>query len=357
MTDSIKITVGLLVALAVTSCSGSFGEQYPRYSSFPKEEKIIAQAVPIDTILFRFPYRVTVKDGVAIILDLHNSDNYLHAFSYPEWKHITSFGRRGKASNEMLSADNFQFNSLDSIWSLDANKMEIARWSISVENGKAERVEEVNLNKSLVRSLDFHATNDGFIVPDYLGTHRYWQLDSKGSPRQSYGTIPTEEDFKESSLPSLAQAWHSYIDYNPTNSILAMATQLGEVIEIYNLKENKHSVLYGLEGEPEFRITSDGHYIPTGIKGFCDLKVTDKYIYAVFSGQKFDDIKAAYQRGEKPKSGGKQIYVFDLQGRPVKKYILDRPIHGFDINEQTNTIVATDVNSDNPIIEFKISER
>ena len=353
-TNSIRIIVGLLLVLGIASCSGSFGEQHPRYSTFPKEEKIIAQVITIDTILFRYPYRVTVREGVAVVLDLHNLDHYLHAFTYPEWKHITSFGKRGEGPEEMLSAETFQFNSLDSIWSLDANKMEITRWSISVENGTAERVEEVNLDKALIRSLDFHATDSGFIVPDYMGTKRYWQIDKKGVASQSYGTIPTEKETKESTRPALAQAWRSFIDYNPTNGILAMVTQLGEVVEVHNLKENKHTILYGPEGEPKFKKASNGNGIPSGIMGFSDVKVTDNYIYAVFQGRKFKDIKAAYQRGEKPESGGRYIYVFDLQGTPVKKYILDRPIYGIDINEQTNTITATEVDSDNPIIEFKI---
>lgn len=56
-------------------------------------------------------------------MDLHNADNYFHAFTYPNWKHIVSFGKRGEGPEEMLSAETFQFNSLDSIYALDANKM------------------------------------------------------------------------------------------------------------------------------------------------------------------------------------------------------------------------------------------
>ena len=42
-------------------------------------------------------------------------------------------------------------------------------------------------------------------------------------------------DSEKTVRPALAQAWRSFIDYNPDNGILAMATQLGEAIEIYNL--------------------------------------------------------------------------------------------------------------------------
>ena len=87
-------------------------------------------------------------------MDLHNMDHYLHAFTYPGWKHIASFGRRGEAPQEMLSAINIQFNSLDSLWALDANKMEITRWKISPSTRSAERVEEIKLDKNIKHNIE-----------------------------------------------------------------------------------------------------------------------------------------------------------------------------------------------------------
>lgn len=336
------------------ACTSSPDSHFPRYSDFTKTKALSAQVINLDTILFRYPFRVTVRDSIAVVMDLHNIDHYLHAFTYPEWKHIASFGRRGEAPEEMLSAANIQFNSLDSLWALDPNKMEITRWKISPSTGSAERVEEIKLDKKLVRSLDFRTMESGFLIPDYMGEHRFWEVNKNGKATKSNGTIPSETVNKETSRPALAQAWRSFMDYNPDNGVLAMATQLGEAIEIYNLNDNTHKVLYGPSGEPQFQTGKDGSGIPNGIMGFSDIKVTNKHIYAVFQGIKFKDKLATLQRGERPEDGGRFIYVFDLQGNPVCKYTLDHAIYGIDINEETNTIVATEVKSDDPIIEFKI---
>lgn len=336
------------------ACTSSPDSHFPRYSDFPKTKALSAQVINLDTILFRYPLRVTVRDSIAVVMDLHNADHYLHAFTYPEWKHIASFGKRGQAPGEILLVANIQFNSSDSLWALDANKMEISRWSISPSTHSAERVEEIKLDKKLVRSLDFRTMKSGFFIPDYLGEHRFWEVDNNGKPTQSIGEIPRETINEETSRPALAQAWRSFIDYNPNNGILALATQLGEVLEIYNLRDNTHKVLYGPAGEPEFQTDKDGSGIPTGIMGFSDVKVTDQYIYAVFQGIRFKDKLAAYQRGEEPEDGGRFIYVFDLEGNPVQKYTLDHAIYGIDINEETRTIVATEVKSDDPIITFQI---
>ena len=83
----------LLIGIsAIISCTDSPGTYYPRYSTFPNEKAISARVIELDTALFRYPFRVVVKDSIAIVMDLHNADNYFHAFTYPNWKHIVSFG-------------------------------------------------------------------------------------------------------------------------------------------------------------------------------------------------------------------------------------------------------------------------
>ena len=46
------------------------------------------------------------------------------------------------------------------------------------------------------------------------------------------------------------------------------------------------------------------------------------------------------------------FYVFNLKGEPLCKYVLDHCIYGISVNEQKGTILATDVNKDEPIIEY-----
>ena len=167
--------------------------------------------------------------------------------------------------------------------------MQISRWAISAKDHSATRQEVIRLDKNLIRSLDFCATDSCFLIPDYLGEHRYWQVDYSGKPIRSIGKIPTEKDLASEIRPALAQAWRSFIDYNPHNGILAMVTQLGESIEIYNTKENTHTVLYGPNGEPRFK-SIKGEGFPTGIMGFSDIVITDKYIYSVFQGIRFKDL-------------------------------------------------------------------
>ena len=136
------------------------------------------------------------------------------------------------------------------------------------------RVGTVSLDRQLLRALDFVSINDSTcLVPDYSGDSRFCVVNRDGRLLRRFGSIPTaNEDALLHSRPALAQAWRSFIDYNPRNGVLAAATQLGEVLELWNLRDSTHTVLLGPGGEPQFQVRQ-GYGIPTGIMGFIDVQV------------------------------------------------------------------------------------
>ena len=325
------------------------------YTDFPQEQELKARTIRLDTALFRYPSRLHVRDGKAVVLDLHGTDYFFHAFSYPDFRYLSSFGRRGDAPQDMLSAENFRWNG-QFLWTLDSNKSELTRFGFASSSDSLLSLEVVSLDEELLRALDFVQYDDStFIIPDYSGDSRFCLVSRQGKLLRKVGNIPTtNEDALESARPALAQAWRSFIDYNPHNGILVAATQLGEVLEIYNLKDSTHIACIGPNGEPEFQI-SQGYGIPTGIMGFSDVQVTDTAIYVVFQGRAFKDIAQKARQGINLPDGGKYIYVFSLEAKPLRKYVLDHYVHGISVDEQKSIIIATDVNKDEPILEYSIN--
>ena len=236
-------------------------------------------------------------------------DHFIHLFHYPNFSYIISLGKRGDSPEEMLSVENIRWNG-NSLWALDANSSKLTRFGLSLSNDSLLREEAVSLDKEILRGLDFVIYNDStFIIPDYSGESRFCWVDRTGKLLHKMGIIPTtNEEALKHARPALAQAWRSFIDYNPRNGILATVTQLGEVLEIYNLKDSTHIVRVGLHGEPEFQI-AEGYGVPTGIMGFSDVQVTDTVIYAVFQGDTFEEISRKMQKGDMT-DGGRYIVNF-----------------------------------------------
>ena len=318
---------------------------------FPQTRELKGTVISLDTALFRYPFRIRVRGDKAVVMDLHGTDYFCHTFSYPDFHYISSFGKRGESPVEQISVENIRWQG-ESWWALDANKSELTRFSYDLSGDSLFRQESVNLDKNILRALDFVMLDDStFIIPDYSGDSRFCWVNRKGRVLYRMGTIPSSnEDAMKHARPALAQAWRSFIDYNPHNGVLAAVTQLGEVFEVYNLKDSTHVVCIGPHGEPEFKL-SEGYGIPTGIMGFSDVQVTDSAIYAVFHGRSFKEI-AQNARKDIHVDGGQYIYVFNLKGEPLCKYVLDHFVYGISVNEQKGTILATDVNKDEPIIEY-----
>lgn len=348
-----KTTIYSLVLLVGVICfceSCQFSRNtYPRYSAPPLVTQLPhTGSVQCNAALLRYPYRVEIKDSLVVILDLHPENFYLHAFNYPEWQYISSFGKRGEGPEDVLSAERVRICSPDSVWVLDSNRRQITRWSLS--NGKAERLEEIPLDDRLIRSLDFCKTDEGFLVTDYTGNYRYHVLDQRGKIIQSVGHVPSEKNVDDSDKPALSQAWRSFMDYNPKNGVLAIVTQLGEVVELFNLKTGEHKVYYGPGGEPVFS-TLSSEAIPKGIKGFNDVVVSDSCIYTIFDGTPFKDRINSLRAGKKLPAGGNNIYVLGLDGCPLEKMLTECSAFGIEFIRGNIYTVGND--KDFPLYSYK----
>ena len=132
---------------------------------------------------------------------------------------------------------------------------------------------------------------------------------------------------------AFGQGWSSFIDYSPKSGTLVAVTQLGEVMEIWNTKNNSHQVIRGKLGEPKFKMTQD-YAIPSGIKGYNDVQVTERAIYAIFAGLSYKEMIGKTQKGINVPEGGMTVRVFSLEGEPLKEYKLDHSVSGIWVDEQ-----------------------
>lgn len=337
-----KLFWAFVLILVLQSCVGN-NRHSPEFDAISK--RISGKVLSSSAVYMRYPFRVKQIDSTLVVMDLHGSDYYYHEFSFPELKLKRSFAKPGVGPNEYLDAENIRMDTHGQFYLLEANKSTITVF----DRNKPYTTQRIKLSDKLIRTLDFDIVNDSsFVVPDYTGKHRFNLINRKGEITRSCFTIPGKRN--NSSNVVLAQAWRSFIDYNPSNGILAMVTQLGQVLELYNLKTNSIiNIVYGKGGEPEF-INKGGYASPCGIMGYSDVYVGKDKIYAIFWGKTFKDI----EKDPNSKDGGNLLQVFDLTGKPLCQYILDKYITGFTVNEKQNKVIALDINGNNPLVEYQL---
>ena len=92
-----------LSALSFSSCTQKKVATSVAYMDFPQTIELKARVQPLDTALFRYPFRVRVQGDKAVVMDLHGTDYFCHVFHYPGFRYFASFGKRGEAPEEICA--------------------------------------------------------------------------------------------------------------------------------------------------------------------------------------------------------------------------------------------------------------
>lgn len=133
------------------------------------------------------------------------------------------------------------------------------------------------------------------------------------------------------------------LSLKPTSDKAATAHMWSDKIEILDLKTKQGVTIKGPENfNPEFvSFKSDTNQDLIGRNeksrnAFSCLTTTDKYIYALFSGNNMTSPYINY---------GKTIFIYDWSGKPVREIKLDRYISSFVVSKDDRTVYAYDVSS------------
>lgn len=322
--------------------------------TFPVTEELQGRVIPLDSVFFRYPYRLEAYGDRVVIEDLHGPDYFYHLFTYPDFRYLHSFGQRGEGPEEMQTVDDFFWNG-QTLWALDNIKSELVRWELDDSRDRMIRSERIKLDKATFRALSVVPFQDStFLIPNYSGDSRFCQVDRNGKLVKKWGEIPTDRQSDLQKYPyAFGYGWISFIDYSPKTGTLAAVTQFGEVLEVWNIRKNTHKVIKGKLGEPEFEILPE-YAIPSGAIGHNDIRVTDRAIYVIYRGVSMKEEMLAYQKGTPLPTGGRTIRVFNLDGKPLKQYKLDHSVCGIWVDEQAGKMWALDVNSDEPLVEYRL---
>ena len=209
---------------------------------------------------------------------------HYHFLNYSNLSYLYSAGKRGQGPNEIILSTPFQLKN-DKAYFLDGARSKLYTYSYSKD--KLEVINEWKLGDSKT-TLDFIIVNDSNVVTqDFSGSNRLLQITRQN--QEGMFSIPTMDE-GEGFNAELAYIWRSFMAYNDDLGKVALATQFGDVIEIYDLENKSSEVVVGDKGMPK---NNQGQ-----IEGFCDVKWIDNKIYALFSGRLRADLIRKSEEGK-----------------------------------------------------------
>jgi hypothetical protein len=279
-----------------------------------------------DLPYMRFPSNIGLMDSVVVILDLAAEGYFYHLSSYPDFVYQYSIGHRGNGPGEIVLPTRFQTYK-ESIILLDGAQGNLF-WHTPYSDQTliAQRF-------GMPLTTDFVVLNDSTVIAgDFNNQNRLVSY----TPHTKRGLFPVHSKSSEDGS-NTGFIWRSFMDLNRSNNKLVLATQFGDVIEIYNLNDGSSIQKIGQGGIPR---SASQH-----IKGYSDVKWRNNDIYALY---------ASKEGAQRVPSGGNMIYVFDDEGEKKKIYYLDRFIDGFAIDEKRNLIIGITSEEDDPVYIFRM---
>ena len=81
---------------------------------------------------------------------IRDRDYFCHVFHYPGFRYFASFGKRGEAPEEMLSAENIRWHG-QSLWGLDAGKSVLTKYDFTSSGCSIVPQKVINMDEMCIR--------------------------------------------------------------------------------------------------------------------------------------------------------------------------------------------------------------
>lgn len=278
--------------------------------------------------LMKVPLRVGLESSRLVMLDLVSDSCYYHILEYPSLKYLYSVGAKGQGDDEMVLSTPFQLKD-GNLYAYDGAKGNVFVYDL--QEGKLMR----KLPTYVRGGIDFVCETDStFFMEDMSGKSRLIRWTPSGT--KTYFSIPTSD--KEQNVPNKAYVWRSYMTYHPMLGRVAMASQFGGVLELYDV--NKFETVKIRVDDEELYPSEMGEK-----RGYCDVQWVGDELYALFSQETTRDRKRLNMKEQ----GGNILQIFDKDGNLKREFKLDIYINGFAVDLSNNRLIGITPNEDCPI--------
>jgi len=331
-----------LFSLTFSSCKklDKNGVNRIEFSTFPTEEKISFQN------LFEFKagtaYKIYSVDSTLILFNVHGEkDFFFYNYSIKNKSLSKGFLKYGRGPGEVLGAFSTGINS-KTLWVYDITLKKVIAFDRNkvLLQEKNPAFQEYPIDNSFYQ-IDLKDDLTFLSVGNIQSKHKIQHIDLKSSKTISeYGTfdnIPNDIPFT-----TYKSMQDGFLFTRPSGDKTVFFNLYTDKVEIFNSKKQVISQTIGPEGfEADMDVYDRDQQSRAAVNtktrfAFLNGAVTQKFIYLLYSGNLYHSEFLDY---------GNEIFVYDWEGNPVKKLLLDRHINSFTVTADNNIIYASDPNT------------
>lgn len=198
--------------------------------------------------------------------------------------------------------------------------------------------------------------NDSILIGTGIFENRYVVSDKMGKPLYHFGEYPFRDKLKGKNWQNIAMAYQGDLDIKPDGTKIVSSAEYAVYLEILSVEYGKKISVHKTLAEtfPDFTsdnapgiITAD--IKPSNIHGYRDLCVTNKYIFALFSGESYEQVgNLVYS----PKT----IIIYDWDGKLIKRLSLSHRVTCIAVDDNCEKLYAITYSEEPRLVYFRLPE-
>lgn len=316
-----------VLTLLLVGCSGS-----QKRVSF--SESTTAKSTVLAEAIISMPMDIKKRGDVLYVSDFQG-DSILRCYSLSERRFVKQMLPQGQGPDEFLSPVEF--------FMADSSVFIHNRWHFTAKNYAFDandfsirpQGESVPLPMNLDRIYPIGESR--FIASGVFDDCRFLILDNEGKELSKCGDFPNYQD-EEEAIPNTAKAMfhQSQFGYNTARKRLASATR--NVLELWDYTPETLTLHKRLLLAPYhylYQSSPDGVYAesdnPDDEFGARGIAVSNNYVYVLYNPN------THRMNQEHKETQNSEIWVFDWDGEPVRKILVDTQIACFCVDEKDTT--------------------
>ena len=277
------------------------------------------------------------EDTLLILVDIHRGKVLKRIFS------------RGQGPEEMTELRFCPQANKDQVWIHDPNQAKVFRLDMEViaaiANGTYRFEPTVRLRCANLLKTGNYFVGSGSGIADY----RFRIFDSKGDSIMS--CLHYQKPDIYSNIPDhvYANAFQGVYTVHPDNKKIAFSTNMSGSIQFFDFTPEALSLRRDLFFyDPSFKINNGICIMNRDAKmGFPIIDSDKDYVYTLYAGDKtlWETVSSL---------GAKHILVFDWNGKPIKRYELEKPVYSFCLNSTGDKIYGIAFDPESIIVKYNL---
>lgn len=306
---SCKKSIYLIFLLLAVLCSCNKG--------IDEKAEALTHASTFSTDL-SVPTSLNVVDGYLIASDLFGGDGMVIIYD-KKGNVLSRIARKGESGTEALEVSNVEVykegkTTLLNVYDLEKGKILVYDFSALTKKEK-----ELPKSKNIVSENRYYGMSKiekGYAAIGMFDNHKFDLLNDSLEKNSEYGEyLPNKSKVVNVMVHAAANFGKSVV--SPNRKLLVNVVYAAGVLRFYEVKGNKIALKKDVVIKPlNYKVIGDDYKNLEGV-GFLTVAISDKYVYALYSGEK--------ENPKSPVPTASYVYKYDYDGNIKHIYKLDKP--------------------------------